>query len=383
MKACIYPGSFDPCTLGHIDIVIRAASAFDQVYVAIGNNSAKKYTFSINQRKEMLIKALIKYDNVIVTNFDGLLSDFAYEQNIKTIIKGVRNNQDFDYERLLHDVSISQCAGIDTHILIADTKLNHVSSSAAKELCKYQGLIHEYVPYHVKQALEAQLNDQTIIGVTGAIGCGKSFFTEQLLKKLSNNGVQSTHIDLDLLTHELYSLETPIYIELQSKIEKIFGYNPKTQRKEIGKIVFNDDDALKKLNELTRQPLLTLLRKKLHKSKGIVILNGALLAEANFLSLCNNNVVVVNTSYENQIQNLKNRNLTEHQIFRRIHSQLNNKQKIEKIQESIATHDHGTLIVYENDMMNEISTIQPVYDEIQKIDRFRFYNKLSRNLIPL
>jgi pantetheine-phosphate adenylyltransferase len=75
MKSCIYPGSFDPCTLGHIDIVARAANVFDQVYVAIGNNSAKKYTFSINQRKEMLIKALIKYDNVIVTQFDGLHVD--------------------------------------------------------------------------------------------------------------------------------------------------------------------------------------------------------------------------------------------------------------------------------------------------------------------
>jgi pantetheine-phosphate adenylyltransferase len=326
MKTCIYPGSFDPCTLGHVDIIRRASNVFDRVCVAIGNNPSKKYTFSTIERKELLEKALSKFPNVYVSIFDGLLADFAYEQNIKTIIKGVRNNQDFDYERLLHEVSITQQSGIDTHILIADTKFNHVSSSAVRELCKHHGLIHEYVPYHVKQALEAKLNSQTIIGITGSIGCGKSYFTERLVDKLKYNiHSKINNVDLDLISHELYSREEPVYVELQEKIEKIFGYNPKTHRKEIGQLVFNDDDALKMLNEIVRQPFLTLLRKKL---KGrIILLNGALLVEANLLSLCNNNVIVVNTSLENQIQNLKNRNLSESQIFRRINSQLNNKQK--------------------------------------------------------
>jgi pantetheine-phosphate adenylyltransferase len=83
MKTCIYPGSFDPCTLGHVDIIRRASNVFDRVCVAIGNNPSKKYTFSTIERKELLEKALSKFPNVYVSIFDGLLADFAYEQNHK------------------------------------------------------------------------------------------------------------------------------------------------------------------------------------------------------------------------------------------------------------------------------------------------------------
>ena len=123
MKTAIFAASCDPVTYGHIDIIDRACNTFDKVIVAIGVNPSKKYTFSVEERIKFIKKSVKRPFKVEVMSFTGLLADFAYQQNVKTIIKGVRSNQDFDYERLLHEVSVTQQAGIDTHILIADQNM--------------------------------------------------------------------------------------------------------------------------------------------------------------------------------------------------------------------------------------------------------------------
>lgn len=355
MKTCIYPGSFDGVTYGHLNIIDRACNTFDKVIVAIGINPSKKYTFSINERINFFKKTVKQPSKVEVTSFTGLLADFVYQQNVKTIIKGVRSNQDFDYERLLHEVTVTQQAGIDTHILIADQKLSHVSSSAAKELCKHQGLVHEYVPYCVKAALEHEINKQVIIGITGSIGMGKSYVTQQLIEHFSKQ-MQVLHVDLDAIAHELYVRNEPVYIDFQNTVKDAFGLavgDSAEMRKKLGNIVFNDETALAKLNNLARQPLLTLMRQKMYGFQGLILLNGALLVEANFLPLCNNNVVVVNTSVDEQIENLKNRGLTTQQIQRRINCQLTNDQKINIINDAILNNRYGTLIPYSNSKKNK------------------------------
>jgi pantetheine-phosphate adenylyltransferase len=355
VKTCIYPGSFDGLTYGHIDIIDRACNTFDKVIVAIGINPSKKNTFSVEERIKFINKSVKQPNKVEITSFTGLLADFAYQQNVKTIIKGVRSNQDFDYERLLHEVTVTQQAGIDTHILIADQKLSHVSSSAAKELCKHQGLVHEYVPYCVKAALEHEINNQFILGVTGSIGMGKSYVTQQLIEHFSKQ-MQVLHVDLDAIAHELYTRTEPVYINFQNTVKDAFELtvgDSAEMRKKLGNIVFNDENALKKLNELARQPLLTLMRQKMYGFQGLILLNGALLVEANFLPLCNNNVVVVNTGITEQIENLKNRELSIQQIQRRINSQLNNNQKLYVINEAIVKQRYGTCIPYNNRKNNK------------------------------
>ena len=354
-RTAIFAASCDPVTYGHIDIIDRACNTFDKVIVAIGINSSKKYTFSVEERIKFIKKSVKRPYKVEVMSFTGLLADFAYQQNVKTIIKGVRSNQDFDYERLLHEVTVTQQAGIDTHILIADQKLSHVSSSAAKELCKHQGLVHEYVPYCVKAALEYEVNKQVIIGITGSIGMGKSYVTQQLIEHFSKQ-MQVLHVDLDAIAHELYTRTEPVYIDFQNTVKDAFGLtvgDSAEMRKKLGNIVFNDEAALAKLNNLARQPLLTLMRQKMYGFQGLILLNGALLVEANFLPLCNNNVVVVNTGITEQIENLKNRGLTIQQIQRRINCQLTNNQKINIINDAILNNRYGTLIPYSNSKNNK------------------------------
>lgn len=349
-KIAVFAASCDPVTFGHLDIINRAASTFDKVIVAVGINSSKKYTFKTEHRIQFL-KNNIKQSNVCVMQFDGLLADFAYENGAKTIIKGVRNNQDFDYERLLHEITITQQAGIDTHILVADQKLSHISSTAVKELCKFQGLIHEYVPYDVKEALEWVLNGQFIVGVTGEIGMGKSYVSSKIVEATNRYvgyDIHATNVDLDKVAHELYESDAPAHLELREHIIEQFQMKSGFSRKELGDIVFNDINKLQQLNTLIRTPLLTLLRKKIREHKGLILLNGALLVECNYLSLCNNNVVVVESTEQQQLENLEKRGLSEKQVERRWASQLTTDGKIRQINKEIEKHGHGKCIKYQN-----------------------------------
>src|SRR5262249_41874630 len=181
MVLAIYAGSFDPVTFGHLDLIERAARAFEELEVVVGSNPAKQYVFSLDERLHFLRQA-IRHPRVRARKIENqLLADYAYEAGAAVIVKGVRGIQDYDYERMMHEINLTQQRGIDTHILIGRRELNHVSSSAVKQLCRYQGLTHEYVPLLVKEALERRLNGQAILGVTGGIGCGKSFLAEQLV----------------------------------------------------------------------------------------------------------------------------------------------------------------------------------------------------------
>lgn len=347
-KSCVYPGSFDPITLGHIDIIVRAAGMFETVYVAVGINKSKTGTFSVEERLSLITSATKHIPNVKVVHFNGLLADYCYELGCKVVIKGVRNFQDFDYERLLNDIGQTQQRGIETITLFARTELSHVSSSAAKELIKYNGLIDGYVPLNVKEALEARVLGQYVLGVTGEIGMGKSFFSKRMVKIGEQSFKSITReLDLDKIGHDILHTRTePVYLELRENIIKEFSLSgDKIDRKALGSIVFNDRAALDKLNDMMRIPMLTRIRKEMGTCKSILILNGALLVESNMLSLCNNNVVLVSSNEEKQLQVLRNRGLTDEQISRRIGSQLTNVKKLERINESIKTTGHGEVVI--------------------------------------
>lgn len=173
-------------------------------------------------------------------------------------------------------------------------------------------------------------------------------------------------IDLDKIGHDILHVRTePVYLELRENIIKEFSLGGDViDRKLLGSIVFNDSSALDKLNAMMRIPMLTRIRKEMGTWKGLLILNGALLVESNLLSLCNNNVVLVSSSEENQLKVLKNRGMSDEQISRRIRSQLTNSKKLEKIKESINISGHGEVVVitdiYDNDsvsnVINHIST---------------------------
>src|SRR5512133_157670 len=379
MKKAIYSFSGDPITFGHIDIIKRAASTFDEVIVGIGSNPDKQYMFTLEERTEMAERSLDGIRNVTVKAFTGLLVDFAYEQDVHVIVKGVRNAQDFVYENMLHQLGASQKLGIDTYILFAKPELAHISSSGVKALQKENGFIQEYVPLYVKQAIEAKMAGQYIIGVTGEIGTGKSFLSKSFLELGEKHKIETHHIDLDVIGHQiLEDLTEPQYVKIRSQIIGTFGNeiadpDGMINRKKLGQAVFNDAKALTKLNAFLKKPILVRLKRELYGKSGLIILNSALLIETGTVNVCNNNVILLECSKETQEERLLERGLTKAQIKRRLESQYSFLEKKKIIEIAINNDNHGRLWIVRNDgKLSEkslMSTFKAVVSELKVVTK--------------
>lgn len=341
MPRAIYSGSFDPVTFGHLDIIERAARVFDDLEVVVGNHPAKRYVFSLEERVGFLRQS-IGDPRVRVRKIEHqLLADYAYEAGVRTIVKGVRGIQDYDHERMMHEINLTQQRGIDTHILLSRKDLDHVSSSAVKELCRFQGFTHEYVPLVVKEALERRLNEQIIIGVTGGIGCGKSTLARGLVATGTRLGLAVHDLDLDQVAHGLLE-DRPesAYRDLRAQVCAAFGMT-ELKRKALGEFVFNHPAELARLNEIMRVPLLTRLRAGMVGKRGVILLNAALLAEADLLHLCNNRVLLVTADEDVRLARLRARGLSAEQIGRRLASQYTTEEKRLRIAQRIRESRHG------------------------------------------
>lgn len=152
-KKALYPGSFDPVTNGHIDILKRASTLFDEVVVSIFDNPEKKPLFSFTERVSLLKEAIPKELPVTVKTFDGLMADFAQDQSIFTIIRGLRAVSDFDYEFQMALTNRKLNAKIDTIFLMTEAQYSYLSSSLTKQLARFNADIKELVPANVEKAL--------------------------------------------------------------------------------------------------------------------------------------------------------------------------------------------------------------------------------------
>ncbi|MBO4890054.1 MAG: pantetheine-phosphate adenylyltransferase [Lachnospiraceae bacterium] len=146
MKTAIYPGSFDPVTYGHIDIIERAADIFDELIVAVLNNSAKQPLFSIDERVNILQEVLKGIPNIRILSYEGLLVDFAMECKANVIVRGLRAVTDFEYELQLAQTNSVLNEGVDTIFLTTSLKYAYLSSSTVKEVASYGGDIDKFVP---------------------------------------------------------------------------------------------------------------------------------------------------------------------------------------------------------------------------------------------
>lgn len=347
----LYAFSADPITNGHINIVERISKTFQKVIVAIGQNPKKKYMYSLGKRVELAKQSLSHLENIEVLVAEGMLVDFAYSQGAQVIVKGVRNSTDFDYEQTLHMVGESQKLGIETYILYSEPHLAHVSSSTVKAIQAEHGDIRSFVPFPVKASLEDKVSNQIIIGITGGPACGKSTVTDELVRFGNNVQLPIHNLDLDKIGHQIYDdLTLPMHLIVRDNLVAKFGESilddsesdlPKINRKALAEIVFNDKDAMKYLNEQVQKPMDILVRKFLKNKKGIILMNGALLAEGRYLSYCNNRVFVISANYEDQIDRMKQRGLTEKQVFARLDSQLDTYHKLKIIQEVIDSSGFG------------------------------------------
>ncbi len=149
MKSAIYPGSFDPVTLGHLDIIRRSAQLADHLIVGVLNNSTKKPLFSVEERVNMLKEVTKDLENVEIMSFQGLLVDFAREQNVQVIIRGLRAVTDFEYELAMSQTNRVANSDIDTIFLNTSLKYAYLSSSIVKEMAMYGGDIRKFVPAQI------------------------------------------------------------------------------------------------------------------------------------------------------------------------------------------------------------------------------------------
>ena len=153
-RIAIYPGSFDPITNGHIDIVERGLKIFDRIIVAILRNPAKEVLFTIEERKEMIEKSLNRHSNVEVDVFDGLLVDYAKMRNAGTILRGMRAVSDFEYEFQLALMNRKLNREVQTVFLMTGLRWIFTSSSIIKEAASFGGNINGMVPPAVSQKLK-------------------------------------------------------------------------------------------------------------------------------------------------------------------------------------------------------------------------------------
>ena len=156
--AAVYPGTFDPVTFGHIDIINRALEIFDKLYVAVANNASKTPIFSADERVDFIRRATKRKPGVIVEAFDGLVVKYAAEKDVNIIIRGIRATSDFEYEFQMALTNRKLNAGMQTVFLIPSEKHFYLSSSLIREIAHWRGSIKDFVPPYVEKKLVERVN---------------------------------------------------------------------------------------------------------------------------------------------------------------------------------------------------------------------------------
>ncbi len=156
-KIAIYPGSFDPVTYGHLDVMKRAARIFDKVIVAVANNASKKYLFSLSERADMARLATRKMKGIEVTSFEGLVTEFAKKNKINVLIRGLRMTSDFEYEFQMALTNRHLAENIETVFLMPSVGFSFLSSSILREVTKLNADVSSFVPPCVEKRLRERL----------------------------------------------------------------------------------------------------------------------------------------------------------------------------------------------------------------------------------
>lgn len=149
MRIAVYPGSFDPITNGHLDIIKRASRLYDKVIIGVLDNSSKKPMFSSIERKEMIDENIKDIPNVSCDVFSGLLVDFAKQNGATVIVKGLRTVADFEYEFQMALLNKALNPEYETMFMMTDSKYSYISSSMVKDVAKYNGELDGLVPHNV------------------------------------------------------------------------------------------------------------------------------------------------------------------------------------------------------------------------------------------
>ncbi len=160
MTTAVYPGTFDPMTKGHLDIIYRAAKLYDKLIIGVLHNSEKTPLFSVQERVNILSKATEDIENVEVCSFEGLSVDFAKKMNAKVIVRGLRLITDFEYELQMAQTNRKLAPDVDTTFLYTSLQYSYLSSTTVKEVALFGGDIHEFVPGFLVEEIQKKLGKQ-------------------------------------------------------------------------------------------------------------------------------------------------------------------------------------------------------------------------------
>ena len=149
MKKAIFPGSFDPITLGHVDIISRGVTLFDEIIIAIGENSSKDFMFSLEQRINFIERKFKDNPKVRVMNYSGLTIDFCKEIGVDFIVRGLRNPADFEFEKTIAHTN-RHLSTLETVFLLTSSQTSFISSSIVREIIRYEGDYKKLVPNSVR-----------------------------------------------------------------------------------------------------------------------------------------------------------------------------------------------------------------------------------------
>ncbi len=157
MKIALYPGSFDPVTHGHMDIIRRSASVFDKLIVGVLRNKSKNPLFTVQERVKMIQEVTSDIENVEVVDFDGLLIDFVHKVGAKAIVRGLRAVTDFEYELQMSLTNKVIAPDVETVFLTTNLQYSYLSSSIVKEIASYNGDISHFVDKRVEKAIQDKM----------------------------------------------------------------------------------------------------------------------------------------------------------------------------------------------------------------------------------
>ena len=148
-KIAVFPGSFDPITLGHVAVIKRATPLFDQLIIAIGDNADKKHMFTVEQRKKWIENVFVNEPKISVETYDGLTVEFCKKMNAHFILRGLRTSADFEFERSIAQVNRRLAPEVDTLFILTETKYTPITSSIVRDIIRNGGDIREFVPDEV------------------------------------------------------------------------------------------------------------------------------------------------------------------------------------------------------------------------------------------
>ncbi|MEI6310721.1 MAG: pantetheine-phosphate adenylyltransferase [Bacteroidota bacterium] len=152
-KIAVFPGSFDPITVGHVDIVLRSLSLFDEIIIAVGINSQKNSLYSLEKRLHFLHAVFDKYPQIKIEHFEGLTIHFCKDRHAQYIIRGIRSAADFEYEKTIAHLNNEMEPGIETILMLTKSNLGHISSTIVREILRGKGDVHKFVPEEIVSLL--------------------------------------------------------------------------------------------------------------------------------------------------------------------------------------------------------------------------------------